>query len=107
MCTDLSSAIDVNSENFLISNTHQLIQADINDLPFVDNQFDIVICLGVVQHTPSPEETIKNLMRPFVYIYGQKTGLFSPLKVFNSHEQAFAYCTTISFVLLLMIAQVK
>lgn len=29
--------------------------------PFMEKQFDIVICLGVVQHTPSPEETIRKL----------------------------------------------
>ncbi|HMJ45778.1 MAG TPA: class I SAM-dependent methyltransferase, partial [Ferruginibacter sp.] len=59
--SDLSSAVEVNIENFPLSENHIVIQADINDMPYPDETFDIVICLGVIQHTPSPEETIKNL----------------------------------------------
>jgi 2-polyprenyl-3-methyl-5-hydroxy-6-metoxy-1,4-benzoquinol methylase len=58
---DLSSAVEVNAENFPVSDQHLVIQADINDMPFADESFDVVVCLGVIQHTPSPEETIKNL----------------------------------------------
>ena len=59
--SDLSSAVEVNQENFPQSNTHLVIQADINDMPFQDETFDVVLCLGVIQHTPSPEKTIKSL----------------------------------------------
>ena len=59
--SDLSSAVEVNIENFPVSDNHLVIQADINDMPFSDESFDVVICLGVIQHTPSPEETIKSL----------------------------------------------
>ena len=59
--SDLSSAVEVNIENFPASENHLVIQADINDMPFSDESFDVVICLGVIQHTPSPEETIKSL----------------------------------------------
>ena len=31
------------------------------ELPFKPMQYDIVICLGVIQHTPNPEKTIKKL----------------------------------------------
>ena len=31
------------------------------ELPFQTMQYDIVICLGVIQHTPNPEKTIKKL----------------------------------------------
>lgn len=59
--SDISSAVEVNSENFPASAEHQIIQADINDMPYQDESFDIVVCLGVIQHTPNPEETIRNL----------------------------------------------
>jgi len=59
--TDLSSAVEVNNENCPISTNHIIIQADINDMPYADESFDVVICLGVIQHTPSPEQTIRNL----------------------------------------------
>jgi SAM-dependent methyltransferase len=36
----------------------RIAQADIWHLPFVARQFDLVVCLGVVQHTPDPEQTM-------------------------------------------------
>lgn len=59
--SDFSSAVEVNIENFPVSEKHLVIQADINDMPYADESFDIVVCLGVIQHTPNPETTIKNL----------------------------------------------
>jgi len=58
---DLSTAVEVNNENFPQSDKHFIIQADINNMPFADNTFDVVICIGVIQHTPNPENTIKDL----------------------------------------------
>jgi SAM-dependent methyltransferase len=36
-------------------------QADILQLPFKPKQFDLVLCLGVIQHTPRPESTMAAL----------------------------------------------
>jgi SAM-dependent methyltransferase len=58
---DLSDAVDSNQRNFPISKNHFICQADINDLPFKNNFFDIVICLGVIQHTRNSEEAINSL----------------------------------------------
>ncbi len=58
---DLSDAVEANADNFPISDRHLLFQADIYDIPFKPQQFDVVICLGVIQHTPSPEKTIAKL----------------------------------------------
>jgi len=55
---DLSDAVDANQENFPPSETHRIAQADILQLPFAPQQFDMVFCLGVIQHTPNPEQTI-------------------------------------------------
>lgn len=61
--SDLSSAVEVNQENFPQNEHHMVIQADINDMPFEDESFDVVVCLGVIQHTPSPEKTIEDLFK--------------------------------------------
>jgi 2-polyprenyl-3-methyl-5-hydroxy-6-metoxy-1,4-benzoquinol methylase len=58
---DLSTAVDVNAENFPPGSSHRVAQADIVALPFAKQSFDIVLCIGVVQHTPDPEATIARL----------------------------------------------
>lgn len=59
--TDLSSAVEPNQVNCPQSDRHRIIQCDIGQFPFAPRQYDIVLCLGVVQHTPSSEQTIANL----------------------------------------------
>lgn len=61
--TDLSSAVEANQENCPQSERHRIIQCDINRLPFRAEGYDLVICLGVIQHTRSPEQTIADLYR--------------------------------------------
>ena len=60
---DASEAIDYNKKNnSKFSNTH-FIQADLFNIPFEDNTFDYVICIGVIQHTPDTLNAIRNLWR--------------------------------------------
>jgi 2-polyprenyl-3-methyl-5-hydroxy-6-metoxy-1,4-benzoquinol methylase len=59
--TDLSSAVEPNQVNCPQSDRHRIMQADIGRFPFAPAQFDIVACLGVVQHTQNSERTIANL----------------------------------------------
>jgi 2-polyprenyl-3-methyl-5-hydroxy-6-metoxy-1,4-benzoquinol methylase len=58
---DLSAAVDANRENFPPNGRHRIAQADILSPPFHPRSFDLVFCLGVVQHTPDPEETVAAL----------------------------------------------
>ena len=58
---DLSDAVEANQENCPQGDRHRIAQADIADLPFAPAQFDVVFCLGVLQHTPSHEATIAQL----------------------------------------------
>jgi SAM-dependent methyltransferase len=60
---DLSDAVEVNQENFPQNENHMVIQADINNMPFADETFDAVVCLGVIQHTPNSEKTIEDLFK--------------------------------------------
>lgn len=58
MSIDLSHAVDANQLNFPQSDAHRVAQADVCAPPCGSRQFDIVFSLGVVQHTPNPEQTI-------------------------------------------------
>lgn len=64
--SDLSGSVDVCRENVRNSpNVHllSLSQADLEALPFAQGSFDKVLCLGVIQHCPSPERAFRNLCR--------------------------------------------
>ena len=58
---DLSDAVEVNKENFPGTQTHRVAQADILRLPFQPSKFDVVLCIGVIQHTRNSEQTIRAL----------------------------------------------
>lgn len=58
---DLSEAVEANQENFPQSESHKILQADITRLPLPPQQFELVVCLGVIQHTPNPEKTIARI----------------------------------------------
>ena len=60
---DYSNAVDANSENNLPNDNLTLFQADIGKIPFRDGFFDIVLCLGVLQHTPSTQDSLVELTR--------------------------------------------
>lgn len=58
---DLSNAVEANAANFPPDQRHRVVQANVQALPLSTRQFDGVFCLGVVQHTPVPETTVKTL----------------------------------------------
>lgn len=58
---DLSSAVEANLENCQQLGPYTLCQADLLNAPLRKASFDVVICLGVIQHTPDPEATIAAL----------------------------------------------
>jgi SAM-dependent methyltransferase len=60
---DLSDAVDANRRNIGERANYTVAQADIRALPFPPGSFDVVLCLGVLQHTPSPEESLAALWR--------------------------------------------
>jgi 2-polyprenyl-3-methyl-5-hydroxy-6-metoxy-1,4-benzoquinol methylase len=58
---DLSEAVEANQQNCPQTSSHRIAQADISHLPLKLGQFDLVFCLGVIQHTPDPELTMSAL----------------------------------------------
>ena len=59
---DLSAAVEANAVT-CAGKRYLLLQADINRSPLRFHAFDVVLCLGVIQHTPDPETAITNLAR--------------------------------------------
>ncbi len=58
---DFSSAVEANASNNGSSEQLLLVQADVRHIPFQKAYFDYVVCLGVLQHTPDPEQSIRCL----------------------------------------------
>jgi SAM-dependent methyltransferase len=58
---DFSTAVEANALNNGASERLTLVQGDIRHIPFERGRYDYVVCLGVLQHTPNPEESIRSL----------------------------------------------
>jgi SAM-dependent methyltransferase len=58
---DYSSAVDANALNNGGHERLTLAQGDIRQIPFARARYDFVVCLGVLQHTPDPEHSIRCL----------------------------------------------
>ena len=59
---DYSNAVEANYKNNGPNERLHLFQASMYDLPFEKNQFDKVLCIGVLQHTPDFEKSVQALI---------------------------------------------
>lgn len=59
---DYSNAVEANYKNNGPNERLQLFQASIYDMPFAKAQFDKVLCIGVLQHTPDFEKSVASLI---------------------------------------------
>lgn len=59
---DYSNAVEANYQNNGHHERLQLFQASIYEMPFAKAQFDKVLCLGVLQHTPNFEQSVEALI---------------------------------------------
>ncbi|MDB5516267.1 MAG: class SAM-dependent methyltransferase [Tardiphaga sp.] len=61
---DYSTAVEANFTNngSVAPDRFRLFQASIYEMPFPDNTFDRVFCLGVLQHTPDFESSVNSLI---------------------------------------------
>lgn len=60
---DYSRAIEANHANNARFENASFAQADIFNPPYELASFDLVLCLGVIQHTPSPQKAFASLVR--------------------------------------------
>lgn len=63
LSVDLSRAIDVVGQKLRMNQNWFGVQGDIAHLPVADQQFDIVYCEGVIQHTADSFATVAELKR--------------------------------------------
>jgi len=61
VCIDFSSAVSATKQNLADQHNVLILQANINNLPFASGSFDYVYSLGVLQHTPDPQQSFKSL----------------------------------------------
>lgn len=61
---DYSTAVEANLMNngAIAPDRFHLFQASVYELPFPDNSFDKTLCLGVLQHTPDFEASVRALV---------------------------------------------
>lgn len=64
-CTDLSNAVEANYRNNSDSGQYQIAQADLYGIPYPFESFDMVMCIGVVQHT---EDYVKSIHTLYKYV---------------------------------------
>lgn len=99
---DFSNAVEANFDNNMPHENLTLFQADIRRIPFAAEFFDAVLCLGVLQHTPSTRQSLAELTRVlgrggalvcdhYKYHLGMFTSLYLPywfaIKQFSSKWQ--------------------
>lgn len=70
MCVDMSDAIDTFPEELLIRPNINVVQGNINENIIPHDYFDRIWLFQVLQHTPSPVETLKNV-RMFLKMNGE------------------------------------
>lgn len=60
---DLSASIEVVASKLRLESNWVGVQGDITALPFAGDQFDLVYCEGVIQHTRDSAATVRELLR--------------------------------------------
>ncbi len=109
---DLSSAVEANYKNCYTFPHYSVCQASILSLPFAPEQFDVVICIGVIQHTPDPEQTMTALCKQVKpggllvidhYTYGYPATLsrrlLRSLLIHAPRKVAMQFCMTLTEML--------
>jgi SAM-dependent methyltransferase len=62
IAVDYSSAVEASKRN-LSAEDKLIIQGDLAALPILDETFDFIYCIGVLQHTSEPAKIVKELLR--------------------------------------------
>jgi len=63
VAVDLSSTVDACRDNLGTIPKLHCVQASVYELPFRDATFDIAYCIGVIQHTPDPRQSVLSILK--------------------------------------------
>lgn len=101
---DLSGAVETAYKNNRGNPLVHIIQGNIYELP-LRKQFDLIYCLGVIQHLPKKEEGFRALARLrnknttlFVWVYGKRYDIYRlidimrPVTTRMPHKLLSAFC---------------
>lgn len=105
---DYSSAVDANYRGNGHRNNVLIVQGDIYSMPLKTNLFDKIFCIGVLQHTPDPEEAFLSLpkyLKPggslVIDVYSWWRYLDAPIRYLARpitkrlpHETLYRWCET-------------
>jgi SAM-dependent methyltransferase len=116
VAVDFGRSVDVALLNNKSTTNVHFVQADIYNMPFRNNSFDFIFCLGVLHHLPTPEQGFKKLVDLLatgggilIYVYhsfSKKTvkyyllGLVTFIRRFTtriSHKLLYVLCYPIAF----------
>ena len=90
---DLSEAVESAYKNTReLPNCH-IVQGSIYNIPF-KKKFDLIYCIGVIQHTPKKEESFRKLAEKmkkdtllYIWVYSKRKGLYNliyPMRKFTT-----------------------
>jgi len=89
VATDLSGAVDANYRVHQDADNLLIVQANIYHMPFREQSFDKVFCLGVLQHTPDVEKSFRTLPEYLrtggklaTDVYDKRSGLMGVVEIF-------------------------
>jgi len=77
---DASVAVEANYASHGNNPSVLIVQADIYNLPFRDNYFDRLLCIGVLQHTPDPKKTIE------IIVEKVRSGGYCAMDIYRRHR---------------------
>lgn len=67
VCLDLGEAIELAYEKYIADERVLCLQTDIYNIPLASGQFDLAMCIGVLQHLPDPTsgfKSVSNMAKP-------------------------------------------
>jgi len=92
---DMSDAVDTFPEEWLIKPNLHVVQADMTEGVLAENLFDRIWLFQVLQHTPKPEETLKDI-KPYLKDGGEisftsYSGKFYPWWLFYTKNRSYEW----------------
>ena len=90
---DLSEAVESAYKNTRAFSNCHIVQGSIYHIPF-KKKFDLIYCVGVIQHTPKKEDSFRKLVEKmgkgtllYIWVYSRRRGIYNliyPMRKFTT-----------------------